>query len=150
MAIKIKSSKGTSKQKVDPYYRLVFNYMIGDANGYTTEEQEVSLNNPYLERFVKLLNKLKPTKSTWGIVFEEYDFENFYKEKQITKNDYDFLKKIMFYGDDDDDLEDENYEFIEELRDGVRGQAEYSFLVFQGCDLTYIDENDNEHDVEFK
>ena len=60
--------KNKSKKLSDPYYKLVYNYMIGDANGYTTEEETVSLDNPYVERYITLMNSLKTTKGKWGII----------------------------------------------------------------------------------
>ena len=56
--IQIVQNNKTSE--ITPHYLLKFNYIIGDANGYTSRKVEVSLENPYIERFVKLLRSLKP------------------------------------------------------------------------------------------
>ena len=156
--IKIKEKK-QNKRKSKPYYLLVFDYMIGDADGETTEKVKLSIDNPFIERFVTLINKLKPTKGTWGIVFEEYDFEKFYVEKQLTKENYDFLKTLMF----DTDFESEEYlldntfkiekkdeKYAYEFFEGIRGQTEYSFLVFQGVTLYYYDQYGVKHDTYFE
>jgi hypothetical protein len=50
-----------------PHYILKYDYMIGDSDGYTSEKIRVSVDNPFLERYVTLLNSLKPTKGTWGL-----------------------------------------------------------------------------------
>ncbi len=147
MAIKIKKPR-KNKAKIDPYYILRYNYMIGDADGYTTEESEISIDNPYVERYVTLLNKLKPTKGHWGLSLDEDDIEKCFKEGQITKDSFEFLKGLMFeesFGENEDSNEDKfKYEFWE----GVRSETEYSFLVFQGADLIYVDENGKENETE--
>lgn len=46
-----------------PYYHVIFNYMIGDANGNTT--YDFICNESEIEKVVKyvsILNKLKPLK----------------------------------------------------------------------------------------
>lgn len=148
--------KKSKKKKRTPYYILKYNYMIGDANGYTNEKVIISENNPFLERYVTLLRSLKPTTGRWGIVFDEYRLFNHYKEGQITKDDYAFLIKMMFENvdineDEDEEQfdefivnpEDEEYSF--EFYDGIKGDTEYSFLVFEGVDLHYVDEYGEKH-----
>jgi hypothetical protein len=151
--IKIKEKKPSTK-KITPYYKLVYNYMIGDANGNTSEEIKVSVENPFIERYVTLLNKLKPLKGHWGVVFRENDLYKYMEEKQITKEDYDFLNRLMF---EEYELEEDNT-FIVEKKDekfsdgffyGVRGETEWSFLVFEGIDLFYYDENGVKHKTYF-
>ena len=48
-----------------------------------------------------------------------------------------------YYEDMEDEegfvVEKENEEFASEFFDGVRGETEYSFLVFEGIDLFYYD-----------
>lgn len=49
-----------------PYYHVIFNYMIGDANGNTT--YDFICNESEIEKVVKyvsILNKLKPLKDHW-------------------------------------------------------------------------------------
>jgi len=159
MAIIIKEKK-KRKKKTDPYYELVFNYMIGDANGDTAEEVILSADNPYIERFVTLLNRLKPTSGTWGIVFGSRNstLEQFLHEKQITADEYLFLGQTMFDGwgpKNGDSLQylsedSKAYEWMGQFFEGIRGETEYSFLVFQGCDLYYYDEYGQKHETEFK
>jgi hypothetical protein len=55
------------EEKCTPHYELVYNYMIGDADGDTTETCEVSLDNPFFERFIVLINSLPCPKDSWGI-----------------------------------------------------------------------------------
>jgi len=143
--IRIKEKK---KSKKKPYYLLEYDYMIGDANGDTSEKVNLSLDNPYIEKFVTLINKLKPLKGTWGIVFEGSIFD-FHNAGQLTEEEYEFLDVLMF---EDSELIDKlklddkyAYEFLE----GVRGETEYSFLVFKGATLYYFDEFGEKHDTKF-
>lgn len=159
----------TSTKKKTPYYKLKYEYMIGDANGQTSETVKVSHKNPYVERFVKLLNKLKPVKGTWGIVFEYNFLDNLLLEKQITQDDYLFLNRMMGIDADDADeydedeeekefsettnvfkVEKENEKYANEFREGVTGETEYSFLVFEGVKLTYYDEYGKSHKTKIK
>lgn len=126
-----------------PYYHLTYNYMIGDANGDTTEECSCSIENPYVERYVTLLNKLTPTKGHWGIILERDRLKKHFEQGQLTQEEYDFLKFAMFSDDSgstfnpsEEDVENYLYDFCE----GVRGETEYSFLVFEGITLEYVDE----------
>jgi hypothetical protein len=131
--------KKKSKQK--PYYLLEFNYMIGDADGHTEEKMKCPIKDAdVIERFVTLVNGLKPLKGTWGIVFEKYDFNKFLKEGQLNQEDYDFLKNVMFWDDEEKDM---NGYFA----DYIKGEAEYSFLVFEGVGLYYYDENGVKHET---
>ena len=63
------------QQKIEPYYVLHFNYMIGDADGHTDRIIDISIDNPFLERFVTLLNNLKPPKNRWGFGLTEEDIQ---------------------------------------------------------------------------
>lgn len=144
--IKIKPLKQRAK-KTKPHYLLVFNYMIGDANGKTEKIVKAQINNPYIERFCTLLNSLKPLKGHWGICFrDETNPHAFFEAKQITKDDRDFLNQTMYEEFEEVALEEEHLVFY----NGIRGDAEYSFLVFQGVDLLYIDEFGVKHETEFK
>lgn len=148
--IKIVQNKEKTEKVNDPYYCLTYNYMIGDADGNTTEECQVSLKNPFLERYVTLLNKLEPTKGHWGIVFDgESILDDFLTEGQINDDDYHFLSRLMFEDSESEyPISPENEEYANEFYEGVRGDTEYSFLVFEGVDITYIDEYGVEHNTE--
>ena len=150
--IEIKKAKKKSKKKREPYYHLVFNYMIGDANGYTSEEVEANVDNPYVERFVKLLNSLQPTKGRWGVILEEARLRDSLNEGQITEDDYNFLCPMMFYDwEEENELEEDPDDgFKYEFMDCVRDEAEYSFLVFEGIDLYYYDEYGVKHETKIK
>lgn len=158
--IKIIPNTPKTKKTQKPIYILTYNYMIGDSNGETTEDVRVSVDNPYLERYVKLLSKLKPTKGHWGIILNDSRLFEHFKEKQITKEEYCFLNRMMFEEyDEEGDESDEQYKFeipkenekyADEFHDGVRSGTEYSFLVFQGVDLIYVDEFGIEHKTRIK
>jgi len=145
--IKIIKEKKNKKPK-KPYYILKYNYMIGDADGDTSKKVQISLDNPFIERYVTLINKLEPLTGTWGIVFDSCEFENFYNEGQLTKNDYEFLKGMMFGVESEFEVKPEDNDFSCEFYEGVRGDAEYSFLVFEGVELFYYDEFGEKHKTE--
>ena len=146
------------KQKINPHYILTYDYMIGDANGSTEESAGVSLDNPHIERYVTLLDKLKPCKGSWGIQLNSEDIYGNFKEGRITEDDYNFLMRIMFMDEisDFDELDEEatkneviakyfktpkENKFADELSFGIKSDTEYSFLVFRGATLQYQDEN---------
>lgn len=136
--------KNKKVKNITPYYELVYNYMIGDSDGDTTHVCEVSLDNTHVERFVKLVNSLKPTKGTWGIIFDENFLEKAHEEGQINEDDYEFLSKIQ----DCDFEDDKEAEYAEELSEGIRSEASYSFLVFEGVDLYYYDDKGVKYNTE--
>jgi hypothetical protein len=148
------------KEKSDPYYRLRFNYMIGDANGNTHYDVELSTDNPYIERFCKLVNSLKPLQGHWGVVLNRWDFPKYLEQNLLSEDDYNFLETTLFDEDYDDDDELEinptstlydvkKDEYLGEFYEGVRCDIESSFLVFKGVDLHYYDEYGVKHKTEF-
>jgi len=156
--IKIKENKKKTKKNKKPYYLLRYNYMIGDANGSTKEEVKVSVDNPFVERYVKLLNSLKPVKGTWGIILEGDRIYRHFDEGQITEDDYHFLDRMMNeeFSEDLEEGEEGEEGFVVEKKDekfafeffeGVRSETEYSFLVFEGIDLYYFDEFGEKHNT---
>ena len=161
--------KERTKKPKKPYYSLVYKYMIGDGNGNTKETVKVSVDNPFLERYVKLLNSLESTKGRWGIVFENGVSYAHVEEGQITSDDLLFLDRLMLEewdeydsdsGDDGEGIEaDDEERFIVDLKDekfasefheGVEGEQEYSFLVFEGVDLFYYDEQGKKNKTKIK
>lgn len=146
--------KKNKKKKQDPYYLLKFNYMIGDARGYTNEETAVGIEDAEIvERFVKLMNKLKPTKGHWGIMLEDDRIYEHFQEGQMTEDDFNFLSTVLFEDwEDEEEEEDEVENKYKHLNgyfsDCVRADAEYSFLIFEGIDLYYYDEYGIKYDTE--
>ena len=163
--IKIKTK---TKKKAKPYYKLTFDYMIGDANGNTSESMKIMESDTeglkLVEKFVPLMNKLNATKGTWGIVLD--GFGEFLSEGQITEEEWEFLSKVSdeYYwteeylpelysekGHSEEEIEEllddcmSKDESIGYFSDVVKGDTEYSFLVFQGAELTYYDETGSKH-----
>ena len=138
-----------------PYYILKFNYSIGgDPYDITTKTTELSLNNPYIEKAVYLLNNFLTGKE---LTLRE--IRNSYEDGEFSDVDYKFLIRILMY--EDIDLEyfitgdDETWEDIDdyldiytrhadEFRDGVRTSVEGSYLVLEFVELVYINEYGNE------
>lgn len=130
---------------------LKYKYQIGSSSDNIVEKIKVSNNNPFVERYCKLLNEVKPLKGSWGTMLEMKEVSGWLKEKQITKDDYNFLTRVMFPENlDDEDDEVVNYFKTEEdnkwadelclgvdgFDSGVRSDTEYSFLVFEGISST--------------
>ena len=147
----IEKNKGT-KEILEPYYVLTFKYTIGDADGETEKTVVLSKDNPFIERFCKLLNNLSPIKGYWGVMLEDWRISEHFEEGQITEDDYNFLMRTMFITDYDsyDSFKTESDTlFIDEFYGGVSSKTEYSFLVFEGVSLGYVDEHRIEFDTIF-
>lgn len=154
-AIELKEKKNKSKKERSPYYILTYHYMIGDANGYTKEKVKVSADNPFLERFCKILNSLKPNSKSWGVMLTKEDIISFFDEKQITKDEYLFLMRTLFEYRPNKEWSDyfktdEENSYADEFYEGVRSNTEYSFLVFEYVKLKYVDEYGNKIKAKIK
>lgn len=145
--IKIIETK-KKKKKNEPYYLLKFEYMIGDANGNTSETVKISKDNPYLERFYTLLTSLKPIKNRWGVILEWDRLLDTYEEGQLTEEEYSFLEGLMFDDSDSEAFDFGNDKFSCEFFEGVRGHTEYSYLTLEGLSLKYVDEYGIKHKCE--
>lgn len=138
--IEIINKKG-NKKKQTPYYQLIFNYMIGDSNGSTSEEMDISIEDiDIVEKFIKIISKLEPTKGYWGISLDKYRIGYHRDEGQINDEEYGFLTKVMFEYDKNDETAGYFYEC-------VQSETEYSYLTFEGVDLYYYDEYGEKHDT---
>lgn len=155
--IKLKEKKKSNK-KHTPVYNLKINYMIGDANGYTSEEGTFPVEcADALEHFCKILDKLEPLEGSWGIMLNE--MESHFSEGQITQEDLDFWNIFVERDYDEDELDQESSDMLEllgthsygdGLGDLVTAETEYSFLVYQDYKLHYYDENNVKHDTYFE
>lgn len=132
--------------------------MIGDADGHTEEEVDLSVDNPYIEKYCRLLGRLKPIKGYWGISLTPEKIKISFEQGQMTKEEYDFLDRVMFFEDHmcdkKNDLRtffptDDEYNYAGEFFDGIKADAEYSFLSLVGYSLHYIDEQNRLHQTEF-
>ncbi len=145
----IKIKKIDKRKKVKPHYILEYNYMIGDADGETTEKCKISLDNPYVERYCKLLSNLEPTEGTWGLSLDFETLESLLGEKQITDDDFQFLTVLMFEDSDSDFvIPKEHKKHSKEFYGGVQTDVGYSFLTLEDLELYYIDEQGIQHETE--
>jgi hypothetical protein len=131
--------KRVAKKKIRPRYVLTLEYMIGDADGDTLEQMDVKIGNRNIERFVKILRKLKGNKSRWCIILDESSMKRVLKERQITKEEFDFIMPLMF-----EEYEDEMGNEIHgsgEFSDVISCRTGYDFLKFQDVTLKYLDKN---------
>ena len=139
----------------EPHYILKFNYSIGgETSDIITKTTRLSLNNPYIERAVYLLNNFLTDKELTLI-----SLRNSYEDSEFSDMDYKFLIRILMDEDidldhyitgDNETLEDvEEYLDIytyhaDEFRDGVYTTVEGAILVFEFVELVYINEYGNE------
>ena len=139
----------------EPHYILKFNYSIGgETSDIITKTTRLSLNNPYIERAIYLLNNFLTDKELTLI-----SLRNSYEDSEFNDMDYKFLIRILM--DEDIDLDHYitgDYETLEdveeyldiytyhadEFRDGVYTTVEGSILVFEFVELVYINEYGNE------
>lgn len=145
------------KRKSKPYYILTINYMIGDADGETHETGDISADNPFLEKFCKILKKLKNPKGHWGISLECESIYANLKQRHITKDEHDFMICMMTTETQDYNVDSKKYlktekdeEFANDLNELCRSNTEYSFLTYEGFDLVYVDEYKKRHKTKLK
>lgn len=139
----------------EPHYILKFNYSIGgESRDIITKTAKLSLNNPYIERAVYLLNNFLTEKE---LTLEE--IRTSYECDEFDDMSYKFLIRILMdedidpvhYITDDDETWEDVYDYLDmythhadEFRDGVRTTVEGSYLVLEFVELVYINEYGNE------
>ena len=139
----------------EPHYILKFNYSIGgETSDIITKTTRLSLNNPYIERAIYLLNNFLTDKELTLISLRDS-----YEDSEFNDMDYKFLIRILMH--EDIDLEhyitgdNETWEDVDEyldiytyhadeFRDGVYTTVEGSIVVFEFVELVYINEYGNE------
>ena len=139
----------------EPHYILKFNYSIGgETCDIITKTTKLSLNNPYIERAVHLLNNFLTDKELTLI-----SLRNSYEDSEFNDMDYKFLIRILMHEDIDLDHyitgDYETWEDVDEyldiytyhadeFRDGVCTTVEGAFLILEFVELVYINEYGNE------
>lgn len=126
-----------------PYYHVIFNYMIGDADGSTT--YDFTCNESEIEevvKYVSILNKLKPLKDHWGICFDNYEKEYPGEYIGLSEVEYNVFMDLL-------DCEFYISKERSEIQSCLASRNEYSFLVFQGIEIYYYDENNTKYKVEW-
>ena len=139
----------------EPHYILKFNYSIGgETSDIITKTTRLSLNNPYIERAIYLLNNFLTDKELTLI-----SLRNSYEDSEFDEMSYKFLIRILM--DEDIDLDHyitgdyETWEDVDEyldiytyhadeFRDGVCTTVEGAFLILEFVELVYINEYGNE------
>ena len=139
----------------EPHYILKYNYSIGgETSDIITKTTKLSLNNPYIERAVHLLNNFLTDKELTLI-----SLRNSYEDSEFNDMDYKFLIRILMH--EDIDLEhyitgdNETWEDVDEyldiytyhadeFRGGVYTTVEGAILIFEFVELVYINEYGNE------
>lgn len=158
--------KQKGKPLTKPFYTLEMKYMIGDANGNTSNKMEIDVEHaPRIERFCRILDKLKTKKGTWGIILDDDYYPSMWSEKMVSRSEYLFF--LWSLNDYNDIKQDESLELTEaelelidtfEFKDEddyfsfgevISGVTEYSFLVYKGYKLTYTDEHGETFNTSF-
>lgn len=123
---------------ITPYFKVTIHYMIGDADGNTEEVLHYSREN--LEEHLPLilaLNKLKPLKGRWGICFDNLPEEYPGDYIGVSEEEYALIIRA---------IKDEEYSLGDWYNPLYSERGRY-FVVFKGIIVTYIDENNAEHQV---
>ena len=124
------------------YYHVIFNYIIGDGNGYTT--YDFTCNAFEIEEIIKyvdIFNRLKPPKGYWGIVFNDLPREYPGEYIGVSREEYEILMHLIY-------LENAETEIEEAMCDCIRSDiGSWNFLVFKGIDIYYYDESNRKYKV---
>lgn len=126
-------------ERQTPYFEVTLYYMIGDADGDTTEtliyktEKELEKDIPY----IRLLQKIKPLEGHWGIQFSSYP--NKYPGEYIglTKEEYSEFMDLLDYKTTPG----------EPISASLYSERDSYWVVFQNIDVVYVDENGAAHKV---
>ena len=121
-----------------PFYKVKFKYDVGDSEGYHTTRCKVSVDNPYLEKLLVALKKLKKPENYrgWGITLDNDMFGYNWDNDFITKEERDLLFLIRYDVDGKDDFAYELSGLIANLP-GNMGR----YVLYTGYKLEYVDEN---------
>lgn len=126
-----------------PYFQIKFQYMIGDADGYTSYDFTCGEEDiEEVMRYINILNKLRPLEGHWGICVEDYPDEYPGEYIGLSKEEYEIFKELLDSGDDDG--------IKGEICECLRSRTEYSFLVFQGVSVYYYDIFNTKFNVELE
>lgn len=131
------------EENKDPYYHIIFNYMIGDGNGNTTYDFTCSPEDiDEVIKYVSILKKLKPLKRHWGICFDNYSEEYPGDYIGLSEEEYKTFLHLL-------ELEEEESTDIEfNICDCIKSRInEWSFLVFEGIEIYYYDKNNRKYQV---
>lgn len=122
-----------------PRYEVIFDYMIGDGDGHTTESFSCGLDKiEEVIKYVNILNKLKPLPRHWGICFDNYLEEYPGEYIGLSEEEYKIFYHLINLDDED---EDTILPIETTISDCLRARTEYSFLVFEGVEIFYYDED---------
>lgn len=125
-------------------YNLKIEYMIGDHKGYTINEANININNPFIKIIINALDKLKICDGSWGIQLKYDNYNCNYKNKNINKLDFDLLclvsdytedSAIEFFNEHNFENSNINHEYLQDFDGLLVADTEYSFLIYNGYKL---------------
>lgn len=133
--IKIENKR---KKVYEPHYIIIHNYMIGDADGNTSTEIEISDQfEEQIEEYLKLLGKLRCSEGKIGFNLKEKYFRLM---PDLEEKD---AERLLFYLGDESyeykyyDINSDDFGLFEELS---HNGGEYYFVTFNDYELFYVDE----------
>jgi hypothetical protein len=143
--IKTALAKLTEEEKVllklikpiKTHHKLKIYYMIGDADGNTTEESNISINNPFLKTVKEVLD--------WVSEGEIFSVNEYFKEENkirdedenneilfVIFNDLWNIEKLKKYLTDNNfEPSDENINFLREFDDLLISEMGFNYLSFE-------------------
>lgn len=135
----IKIGKRLNQPKHKNQFKIVVNFMYGDADGYGEETLFVDKDDKNLERFLKFLNNCYKAYPGGRGGCDDYDSE--------TVEDY-----WLFCDDYDYDMSEEEEKERNENTISLDWQIEPNgfgnMASYDGYDITFFDENSIEHHVD--
>ena len=131
-----------NKSKNDPFYRITFEYSIGDAEGYSNESIEFDKkefeDNLVLQEVLHTLQKFITLefKGHRGCMFDP-DYLKLAKP-QMTPREIEILEA---------NFDEEGNEDLIYFSDCIKNECEYAFFFIDRILVEYIDENNKKHEV---
>lgn len=161
-----------SKEKISPIYKITFNYMIGDGEGDIEKTCEFSKdvfeNNELLQEIIHTLDKFSSVKipGFWAVGFdgECRHLKSLAKHKIMSEREIEIIASVQYGAGGwtyeealSEGLSDicplitkNDYEEYSQYFDyEITGGNEYSYFCFTGINVTYIDEDNITHEVQY-
>lgn len=107
-----------TQQTEEEYFKSKFLYEVGDAEGYHQPTCRFSIENPYIEKVIDILNKCYelPKRRGFGICISYQEFDCWKNAKYITEDECNFMQRVIY----DYDPESINDKYSDEIRNGFK------------------------------
>lgn len=114
-----------SVNSMEDVYELTIEYMIGDADGYDSKMEYISLNNPFIDDFVRIAENIRS--------FDSQDIEKAINKGKITKADHELLRKIRWGEGFSSEIEKE---FAAEIKDIIIDETDLGWFTIEDVYLS--------------